>query len=146
MNNEKRRSPLGVIFLTLFIDLIGFSIIFPLFPAMLNFYLEREQDHALLSGLLDVLHSISGTEPSDGIPSYHVIALFGGVLGALYSLLQFLCAPFWGSLSDRIGRRPVLLVSSSPPRGSLAAWLVAGDSPRGLAMAERNGLVPAGDP
>src|SRR5688500_10800578 len=33
------------------------------------------------------------------------------LLGATYSLMQFLCAPAWGALSDRVGRRPVMLVS-----------------------------------
>jgi MFS family permease len=39
------------------------------------------------------------------------IVLFGGALGSLYSLLQFIIAPFMGRLSDRIGRKKTLLVS-----------------------------------
>ena len=34
-----------------------------------------------------------------------------GLLVAIYSFMQFLCSPFWGQLSDRIGRRPVILIS-----------------------------------
>src|SRR3954467_15575688 len=34
-----------------------------------------------------------------------------GVLGASYSIMQFFFSPFWGRLSDRIGRRPILLMS-----------------------------------
>ena len=33
------------------------------------------------------------------------------ILGCIYSLMQFLCAPLWGALSDRVGRRPVMLIS-----------------------------------
>ena len=36
-----RKGTLGIIFLTLFLDLVGFSIIFPLFPAMLDYYLPH---------------------------------------------------------------------------------------------------------
>lgn len=43
------------------------------------------------------------------------------LLGAAYSFMQFLFAPYWGSLSDRIGRRPVLLISLS---GSTASYLL----------------------
>ena len=38
MNAERKKSPIGVLFLTVFIDLVGFSIIFPLFPDMLEYY------------------------------------------------------------------------------------------------------------
>ena len=38
-----QRSSFGVIFLTIFLDMIGFSVIFPLFPEMLKHYLEREK-------------------------------------------------------------------------------------------------------
>lgn len=73
------RSPLAVIFLTVFIDLVGFGIVIPILPI----YAERFGASPLTIGLL---------------------------LG-IYSLMQCLCAPLLGKLSDRIGRRPVLLVS-----------------------------------
>lgn len=37
-------------------------------------------------------------------------ALMLGIFMAVYSIMQFICAPFWGNLSDRIGRKPILLV------------------------------------
>ena len=126
MNEQKRRNPLGIIFLTLFLGLVGFSIIFPLFPSMLNYYLDMEQGGSLLKGLLEVLHSVSGTEPTSSGPSRQVVALFGGVLGALYSLLQFLFAPVWGGLSDRIGRRPVLLLTIAGIAASYLLWFFSG--------------------
>ncbi len=126
MTEKKPRSPMGIIFVTLFLDLVGFSIIFPLFPSMLNYYLEAERGGALLRELLDALHSLSGTEPRDGLPSPQVIALFGGVLGSLYSLLQFLFAPVWGVVSDRVGRRPVLLVTIAGIAVSYVLWFFAG--------------------
>lgn len=74
-----RRSPLFVIFLTVFLDLLGFGLIIPILP----YYAER-----------------FGASPS-------VITL----IMASYSLMQFLFAPVWGRLSDRIGRRPIILMS-----------------------------------
>ena len=74
-----RRSPLAIIFLTVFIDLIGFGIVIPILPL----YAERFGASPLIIGLL---------------------------LG-IYSAVQCVCAPLLGKLSDRIGRRPVLLVS-----------------------------------
>jgi DHA1 family tetracycline resistance protein-like MFS transporter len=71
-------SPLLVIFITVFIDLLGFGIIIPLLP----FYAEHFGASALLVGLLSTS----------------------------FSLAQFVFAPFWGRLSDRIGRRPVILI------------------------------------
>ncbi len=73
------KNPLIVIFLTVFIDLIGFGIIIPLSP-----YLAR---------------------------AFGATALQVGLLMAIYSAMQFLFSPLWGGLSDRIGRRPVLLIS-----------------------------------
>ena len=43
---------LGIIFLTLFLDLVGFSIIFPLFPAMLDYYLPHGANHDSILGQL----------------------------------------------------------------------------------------------
>jgi MFS transporter, DHA1 family, tetracycline resistance protein len=71
-------SPLVIIFLTVFIDLLGFGIIIPLLP----FYAEH----------------------------FGASALTVGLLSTSFSLAQFLFAPLWGWLSDRIGRRPVILI------------------------------------
>ncbi len=74
-----RRASLLVLFLTVFIDLIGFGMVIP----FLSFY-ARE-------------YGASGVA-------------VGAVVG-VYSIMQFFFAPVWGRLSDRVGRRPVLLVS-----------------------------------
>jgi MFS family permease len=50
----------------------------------------------------------------------------GGVLSAAYSLLQFLFAPFWGARSDRIGRRPVLLLTVAGTALSYLLWAFSG--------------------
>src|SRR5438270_4101904 len=74
-----KKTSLAVLFLTVFIDLIGFGMVIP----FLSFY-ARE-------------YGASGTT-------------VGAVVG-IYSIMQFFFAPVWGRVSDRIGRRPVILVS-----------------------------------
>lgn len=123
MENNKRRSVLGLVFLTVFLDLVGFSIIFPLFPHMLEHYVALEGPESLIGQLEASLRSAAG---GDSAPEYAVVVLFGGLLGSVYSLLQFLFAPFWGALSDRYGRRPVLLVTLGGTALSYALWFVSG--------------------
>lgn len=77
----KKRPSVLIIFLTVFIDLIGFGIVVPLVPVYSKHY------------------DASG----------FVI----GLIIAAYSAMQFVFAPIWGRLSDRMGRRPVLLVSTA---------------------------------
>lgn len=74
---EAGKSPLLFIFLTVFIDLLGFGIVIPILP------------------VYSKLYGASGTE----------LAL----LFSTFSAMQFLFAPMWGRLSDRIGRKPVLV-------------------------------------
>jgi DHA1 family tetracycline resistance protein-like MFS transporter len=83
-----------VVFVTVFLDLVGFGIVIPLLPL----YAER-----------------FGAGP--------VAAAW---LLAVYSLMQFLFAPWWGRLSDRIGRRPVLLVGIAGAALSYLAFGLAG--------------------
>jgi len=116
---------LGIIFLTLFLDLVGFSIIFPLFPAMLDYYLPNGAgDGSLLGQLIAPLSAWA--ERSGAVdPRFMTAVLFGGILGSLYSILQFICAPFWGAYSDRVGRRKVLLITIAGLALSYAAWFFA---------------------
>jgi MFS transporter, DHA1 family, tetracycline resistance protein len=80
MPESPRRGSLLVIFLSVFIDLLGFGMVLPLLPL----YAKQFSTNA------------SGTTI--------------GLLMASFSAMQFLFAPLWGRLSDRIGRRPVLMV------------------------------------
>jgi DHA1 family tetracycline resistance protein-like MFS transporter len=91
MDTEKKagstKSAMSIVFLVVFIDLLGFGIVLPLVPLVTDGYLaSRPQIEKDIS-----------------------IAL----LFSLFSLMQFIFSPFWGRLSDRIGRRPILLVSLS---------------------------------
>ena len=120
--NEKKRSTLKIVFLTLFLDLVGFSIIFPLFPELMSYYLKVDHENFFLRFFTQTLTEWTNL----GSAEISHVVLFGGLLGALYSLLQFLCAPFWGALSDRIGRRPVLIISLTGLSVSYLMWFFSG--------------------
>ena len=75
----KNRSALGILFVVVFVDLLGFGMVIPVMPL----YAER----------------LGASEA------------WTGLLSTGYSAMQFVFAPIWGRLSDRIGRRPVLLAS-----------------------------------
>ena len=121
--NGKRT--LGIIFLTLFLDLVGFSIIFPLFPAMLDYYLPDGSSHeGFLGQLIKPLFIIAENSGAED-PKFMTSVLFGGILGSLYSILQFIFSPLWGAYSDRVGRRKVLLMTISGLALSYAAWCLA---------------------
>ncbi len=121
---DRARSVLVAVFVTLFLDLVGFSIIFPLFPAMLDYYVKKEGDAGLLGHLISLLERFN--ESVAGGTDTGVIVLFGGVLASVYSLLQFLFSPIIGSLSDRYGRKPLLLISIAGIAMSYVLWVFAG--------------------
>ncbi len=72
------KGPLLIIFVTVFIDLLGFGIVLPLLPRYGEYF---EADPWTL-----------------------------GTLMASFSAMQFLFAPIWGRISDRVGRRPILML------------------------------------
>jgi MFS transporter, DHA1 family, tetracycline resistance protein len=76
-----KKPSIGIIFLTVLIDLVGFGLILPLIPIYTS--------------------------------SFHAQDWMIGAIVASYSLMQFLFSPIWGRLSDRVGRRPVLLGSTA---------------------------------
>lgn len=123
--SKQAKKTLGIVFLTLFMDLVGFSIIFPLFPSLAKHYLEADASNPILRFIFDTIHTVMA-QGGDGALGIKSIVLFGGALGALYSFLQFLAAPFWGIISDRIGRRPVLLISVAGLTLSYLLWFFSG--------------------
>ena len=90
-----RKPSLLVIFLSVFIDLVGFGIVLPLLP---------------------------GYAEANFQPDFSARGLIIGGIIASFSLMQFLFAPAWGRLSDRIGRRPVMLISNLGAAGSYALF------------------------
>ncbi len=126
VQDNSRKHIMGVIFLTLFIDLVGFSIIFPLFPAMLDHYLPREGEGSFLAMFINWFSELTKAGGGQGGSKFLTHVLFGGLLGSLYSLLQFVFAPFWGRLSDRFGRRPILLVTIAGTTFSYLIWAFSG--------------------
>ncbi len=75
---------MAFILITLFIDVLGIGIVIPVLPALIQEFVGGDTDTA----------------------SWYV-----GVIGASYALMQFFFAPVMGALSDRFGRRPILLAS-----------------------------------
>ena len=127
------RSALLVVFLTVFIDLLGFGIVLPVMP--------RQAE--------PLLRALGMSEVTGGV----VI----GLLFSVFSLMQFLFSPLWGRLSDHYGRRPLLLLSLAgsvvfyalygwaataatdpPPSAERAAWAL------GLMLLSRIGAGIAG--
>jgi DHA1 family tetracycline resistance protein-like MFS transporter len=90
MRTSKRAS-LGIIFLTIFINMVGFGVVIPVLP----FYAERF-----------------------GATPLQIGWLFG-----IFSLIQFIFSPLLGMLSDRFGRRPVLMISAL---GTAAGFIIMG--------------------
>src|SRR6267143_6746813 len=88
-----RKPSVLVIFLTVFIDLIGFGIVVPLVPLFSKHF---------------------------GAHGFVI-----GVVIASFSAMQFIFAPIWGRLSDRIGRRPVLLFSTLGAAGSYVLFAIS---------------------
>ncbi len=83
--NEGKKAAIGFIFVTLLIDVIGFGLIIPVMPKLI--------------------------EELMGSSSISLASRYGGWLTFTYAIMQFLFAPVLGSLSDQYGRRPVLLFS-----------------------------------
>ena len=94
---SRPRSPLFVLFLTVFIDMVGFGIIIPVLPL----YAER----------------------------FHATPMAIGWLTGIYSGMQIIFTPILGKLSDRFGRRPVLIVSIAGTAVGFALMGFAGALP-----------------
>ena len=128
-DTQKGQQTLKIVFLTLFLDLVGFSIIFPLFPDLLDYYIPEggsSSSKSILTQFLAPLYQLAELS-SHPNPKFITTVLFGGILGSLYSLLQFIFAPIWGSLSDTHGRKKILLITIAGLALSYLIWGLSGN-------------------
>lgn len=84
MEKSRKKAAIGFIFITLLIDITGWGIIIPVVPKLIE-----ELIHADISEA----------------------AKYGGWLGFAYAFVQFIFSPLIGNLSDKYGRRPIILIS-----------------------------------
>ena len=107
----------------LFLDLAGFTLIFPLIPSLLDYYTQKGNLSVNVdSWFIYLLQYLESLSENHNFLEKNKIVLLGGFITAIYSLLQFLAAPYWGKLSDRIGRKPVLLITSGGLFLSYGLW------------------------
>lgn len=84
MKKTGKKAAIGFIFITLLIDITGWGIILPVVPKLIGELIHSDLSEA---------------------------AKYGGWLGFAYAITQFICAPIIGNLSDKYGRRPIILIS-----------------------------------
>lgn len=104
-DNETHKS-VYIVFISLLLDLLGFTMILPLFPSLLDHYRLHDK-----WGLYSWLSSqINYFQTLVGAPEKFNSVLFGGFLGSMFSFLQFVASPIVGGLSDVFGRKIMMLV------------------------------------
>ncbi|XP_018565649.1 major facilitator superfamily domain-containing protein 10 [Anoplophora glabripennis] len=94
-----------IVFVSLLLDLLAFTMILPLLPSLLEHY--RINDSTGLYTWLS--HKINYFQQFVGAPERFSTVLFGGFLGSMFSFLQFVAAPIFGGISDVIGRKKVMI-------------------------------------
>lgn len=81
---EPRRAAIAFIFITVVLDILALGVVIPVLPILIQDFVGGDTARA---------------------------ATMVGVFGTVWALMQFVCAPILGALSDRFGRRPVILIS-----------------------------------
>uniref|UniRef100_H2Y9A9 Major facilitator superfamily (MFS) profile domain-containing protein n=1 Tax=Ciona savignyi TaxID=51511 RepID=H2Y9A9_CIOSA len=114
---------LKTLFISLVIDLLGFTVILPLFPSLLEYY--KENDKGSLYASMEA--SVSAFRQTIGIPETEDVnsVLFGGLIGSLFSFLQFLNSPVFGAISDVYGRKPMIIISLTGSVISYFIWMIS---------------------
>ncbi len=108
-NGNGRQAAVAFILVTLFIDILGIGIVIPVLPELVK-ELVGDPSASLNGG--EIVYQVEpGETGSDPASDYSRAGVYVGVIGSIYALMQFLFAPILGALSDRFGRRPVLLIS-----------------------------------
>ncbi|KAF8759721.1 MFS DHA1 sub-family [Rhizoctonia solani] len=144
MTPEKRKWIQKVIVFALILDLFGRGVIFwtqggvilihyvalnsiynptPTIPRLIDWYTRKESDSALLAVILRRINRFRQKVAPHAVQRKWDVVLLGGLMGSLFSSLQFFISPYIGSLSDKYGRKRVLLVSMIGNILSAIVWI-----------------------
>lgn len=102
---EKINPIIYIVFVSLLLDLLAFTMILPLLPSLLEYY--KNNDNIGLYEWLSV--KVRYFQEFVGAPEKFNSVLFGGFLGSMFSFLQFIASPIVGGISDVIGRKNVMI-------------------------------------
>nr|XP_034958578.1 major facilitator superfamily domain-containing protein 10-like [Zootoca vivipara] len=111
-----------IVFIALIIDLLGFTLILPLLPSILDHYSNNND-----SFYMTLQHGVDWFSEVVQVPSerkYNSV-LFGGLIGSIFSLLQFFSSPLTGATSDYFGRRPIMLLTLIGMIASYSLWAIS---------------------
>lgn len=110
-----------MIFISLLLDLLAFTVILPLLPSLLDYYRHHDS-----TGLYQFfLDKVKYFQQLVGAPDHFNSVLFGGFLGSMFSFLQFIASPLVGGLSDVYGRKPVMLLCVVGIAVSYVLWALS---------------------
>ncbi|KAG9015430.1 hypothetical protein FRB94_000034 [Tulasnella sp. JGI-2019a] len=118
-----------VVFLSLLLDLFAFTIPLPLFPRLIQWYISREDgaESGLTSRTLRAVDAVRGRVLGGSLDRSTKrrwdIVLLGGLMGSIFSALQCVISPYLGRLSDRFGRKRVLLATMVGNTLSAIVWI-----------------------
>nr|CAI5842046.1 unnamed protein product [Callosobruchus analis] len=119
--NEKVQPTVFIVFISLLLDLLAFTMILPLLPSLLEHYKINDS-----TGLYNWLsNQIFYFQQLVGAPDKYNSVLFGGFLGSMYSFLQFIAAPIVGSISDVVGRKTVMIICLLGISFSYVLWALS---------------------
>lgn len=106
LNEITSKKTMRIVFISLLLDLLGFTMILPLFPSLLEHYRENDKwgVYTWLSKQIYYFQNLVGA------PERFNSILFGGFLGSMYSFLQFVASPIVGGLSDVFGRKIIMQI------------------------------------
>lgn len=118
---DKKR--LTVLFFTCFFDVVGFTIIIPLLPFMVSYYLTEASMPQWLASLLQPFLDLQSLQAA---PPIQTILVIGGSFAFLFAICQFLSSPIWGKLSDHFGRSRILFWTILGTCLGHTLWLFSG--------------------
>lgn len=111
-----------IVFVALLIDLLGFTLILPLLPSILDHYSKNDDGfYRTLQHGVDRFAEVIGMPPERKYNS----VLFGGLIGSIFSILQFFASPLTGAASDSFGRKPVMLLTVIGLIISYTLWAIS---------------------